>query len=155
MVKGALSLGAMTAMLGVLLNLILGLSRVALAMGRRSDLPKQIAFIRTTTASPDIAIVLVVVVIAAIALLGDVRLAWSFSAFTVLVYYAVTNACALRLTRAQRLYPRWISVCGLLACLGLAFWVEPMIWMIGLGLIGAGLVYHFTARRIVRIRTSR
>src|SRR5690606_13476539 len=32
--------GAMTAMLGVLLNLILGLSRVVLAMGRRGDLPR-------------------------------------------------------------------------------------------------------------------
>ena len=35
--------GAITAMLGVLLNLILGLSRVYLAFGRRNDLPKAFA----------------------------------------------------------------------------------------------------------------
>jgi len=34
-----LGLGAIAAMLGVLLNLILGLSRVLLAMGRRRDMP--------------------------------------------------------------------------------------------------------------------
>src|SRR5690606_3893451 len=33
------AIGSVTAMLGVLLNLILGLSRVVLAMGRRGDLP--------------------------------------------------------------------------------------------------------------------
>jgi amino acid transporter len=33
-------LGAVTAMLGVALNLVLGLSRVELAMGRRADLPR-------------------------------------------------------------------------------------------------------------------
>jgi basic amino acid/polyamine antiporter, APA family len=34
-----ISIGAMTAMLGVLLNLLLGLSRMLLAMGRRRDMP--------------------------------------------------------------------------------------------------------------------
>ena len=37
------AVGAVTAMLGVLLNLILGLSRVWLAMGRRSDMPPRLA----------------------------------------------------------------------------------------------------------------
>jgi APA family basic amino acid/polyamine antiporter len=37
-VHGIVALGAMTAMLGVLLNLLLGLSRVFLAMARRSDM---------------------------------------------------------------------------------------------------------------------
>ena len=32
-------------MLGVLLNLLLGLSRVALAMARRNDLPRQLAVV--------------------------------------------------------------------------------------------------------------
>ena len=34
-----LAIGAITAMFGVLLNLMLGLSRVLLAMGRRGDMP--------------------------------------------------------------------------------------------------------------------
>ena len=40
-----IAIGAMTAMLGVLLNLLLGLSRVALAMGRRGDLPARLAHV--------------------------------------------------------------------------------------------------------------
>lgn len=46
------ALGAITAMPGVLLNLILGLSRVALAMGRRSDLPTALARVNTAGTTP-------------------------------------------------------------------------------------------------------
>jgi APA family basic amino acid/polyamine antiporter len=31
--------------------------------------------------------------------------------------------------------------------LGLAFWVEPVIWGAGLALIAVGLVWHAVARR--------
>jgi len=30
----------------------------------------------------------------------------------------------------------------------LAFWVERSVWLVGLGVIGIGLVWHLTARRI-------
>jgi APA family basic amino acid/polyamine antiporter len=86
--------------------------------------------------------------VTALAALGDVRLTWSFSAFTVLVYYAITNLAALRLRGDARLYPRWVAVLGLLACLFLAFWVEPRIWLAGLGSIVAGLLWHSWRRRI-------
>ncbi len=38
-----IAIGAVTSMMGVLINLVLGLSRVALAMGRRGDLPRSFA----------------------------------------------------------------------------------------------------------------
>jgi basic amino acid/polyamine antiporter, APA family len=44
-IPALVALAAVTAMLGVLLNLVLGLSRVALAMGRRGDLPRRLAAI--------------------------------------------------------------------------------------------------------------
>ncbi len=136
------ALGAMTAMLGVLLNLILGLSRVALAMGRRGDLPSAFSKINRNGSTPTVAVIAVGGLVTALTVLGDVKLTWSFSAFTVLVYYAITNTAALRLADTERLYPRWISVLGIAACLFLAFWVEPAIWMAGLGLIAAGLLWH-------------
>jgi APA family basic amino acid/polyamine antiporter len=80
------------------------------------------------------------VAIAALVLIGNVKITWSFSAFTVLVYYALTNLCALRLSAQERLYPKWIAGVGLARCLVLAFWVEQQIWLVGLGLIVAGLV---------------
>ena len=51
-VAWVLGAAAVTAMAGVLLNLILGLSRVALAMGRRGDLPAGIAWVDARHGSP-------------------------------------------------------------------------------------------------------
>jgi len=141
--------GAITAMLGVLLNLILGLSRVLLAMGRRGDMPKVFANV-SASGSPVPAIVAFGIAIGALALIGDVKLTWSFSAFTVLIYYAITNLAALRLPKDKRLYSPLIAWGGLAACLALAFFVEREIWMVGLGLIAAGLVWHAAARALTR-----
>jgi basic amino acid/polyamine antiporter, APA family len=134
-----LAIGAVTAMLGVLLNLILGLSRVLLAMGRRGDMPRIVARLNATQTSPTVAVIVVGSAIALLVLIGNVKTTWSFSAFTVLVYYALTNLASLRLSTTERLYPRWISGLGLVSCAFLAFWVEPAIWLTGLGLIGVGL----------------
>lgn len=140
--------GAITAMLGVLLNLVLGLSRVLLAMGRRADVPRVFGRVDAAGTTPGPAVLMVGGIIAAIALVGDVRTTWSFSAFAVLVYYAVTNLAALRVPAAGRLFPRWVSAAGLVSCVSLAFFVEPLYWGVGLGLLGVGLVWHAVARRV-------
>lgn len=144
-----ISLGAVTAMLGVLLNLLLGLSRMLLAMGRRRDMPGLFARV-TPSGSPTAAVIAIGVAIGALAMLSDVKTTWAFSAFTVLIYYAITNLAALRLPRDKRLYSPLIAWSGLAACLFLAFWVERQIWLIGLGLIVAGLIWHAVASRILR-----
>ncbi|HEY8521834.1 MAG TPA: APC family permease [Gammaproteobacteria bacterium] len=140
------AVGSVTAMLGVLLNLILGLSRVALAMGRQGDLPP--AFARLTRGDvPSAAVLGVGVVVALLASTGDVETTWAFSAFTVLIYYAITNLAALRLPARERLYPRSIAVAGFAACLFLAFWVPPGTWLTGCALLAVGLGWHVLARR--------
>jgi APA family basic amino acid/polyamine antiporter len=141
-----LTIGALTAMLGVLLNLILGLSRVVLAMARRRDLPLALAAVDARGTTPSWAVLAVGILIGAIAAIGSVRTAWSFSAFSVLIYYALTNAAALRLPAGERLYPRPVSALGLAGCLGLAFWVEADVWLLGLALIGVGLCWHGVVR---------
>ncbi|HJQ80913.1 MAG TPA: APC family permease [Lacipirellulaceae bacterium] len=137
------AIGAITAMLGVLLNLVLGLSRVLLAMGRRGDMP-------AATANASVAVVVTGVAIAALAAIGSIKTNWSFSAFTVLVYYAITNLAALGLTGPERLYPRWIAWIGLVACLSLAFAVEWQVWLIGLALIAGGLAWHAVSKKLVK-----
>ena len=134
--------GATVAMVSVLLNLVLGLSRVVLAMGRRGDLPKATARISESTSVPAVATVGVAVLIAVGVCVGDVKLTWSFSAFTVLVYYAITNLCAIRMKPGERLYPIWPAYLGLAACLTLAFFVDWEIWLTGLGLIIFGLAWR-------------
>ena len=74
--------------------------------------------------------------VAALVLTGDVKLTWSFAAVTVLVYYTITNLAALRLPVAQRRYPAWIAVAGIVGCLGVGFWVDWTAWAAGAGLIG-------------------
>jgi APA family basic amino acid/polyamine antiporter len=135
-------IGAILAMLGVLLNLILGLSRVWLAMGRRSDMPAKLGTV-SPTGSPTAAVALTGVVVASVALVGDVRATWSFSAFAVLLYYAITNAAALRLSDEQRRFPRWTSWAGTASCAFLSFWVDPLTWGIGAGVVALGLTYRF------------
>jgi basic amino acid/polyamine antiporter, APA family len=134
------AIGAMAAMLGVLLNLLLGLSRVVLAMGRRGDLP-------TIAANLSVAVIATAAAIAALVGTGNVKTTWSFSAFTVLVYYAITNLAALRLTTEERLYPRWIAWIGLAACLSLAFAVDWPVWASSCVLLAAGFLWHEWRRR--------
>lgn len=144
------AIGAMTAMLGVLLNLILGLSRVVLAMGRRRDLPRLFARLNQSGSTPVLAVLVVGVAIAALVMIGDVKTTWSFSAFNVLIYYAITNFAALQLSPEERLYPKWIGWAGLASCAFLAFWVEQQIWLVGLALIVAGLIWRTAVQLLTR-----
>jgi APA family basic amino acid/polyamine antiporter len=135
------TLGAITAMLGVLLNLVLGLSRVWLAMGRRGDMPRGLARLDRRS-EPSRAIALSAVLVAALTLLGDIGLAWSFSAMTVLLYYGVTNLAALALDRGR--LTGWL---GLGSCVFLSFFVPLSIWLTGAGLLTLGLIWKTAHRR--------
>lgn len=145
---GVVSIGAVTAMLGVLLNLVLGLSRVMLAMGRTGDLPGGLARVNGRTGSPVAAVLVTGAVIAGLCLAGDIRVAWSFSAFTVLVYYAITNLAALRLPPGSHRYPRVIAWVGLAACALLAFQIDRNVLAAGFGVLAAGVCWRLAAARL-------
>ena len=130
--------GAVTAMLGVLLNLVLGLSRVWLAMGRRGDMPARLAHLDRRR-QPLSAIAVSGALIALVTLVGDIGLAWSFSAMTVLLYYGLTNLATLSVDRS-----RVTAWAGLISCTCLSLFVPLQVWLIGAGLIGAGLLWRLT-----------
>lgn len=135
-----LTCGAVSAMLGVLLNLLLGLSRVMLAMGRRQDLPRQLGKVSAAGGTPVAAVIAVAVIILVLVCTGDVGLTWSFSALTVLIYYSLTNLAALQLRAEQQLYPRFVSWLGLVLCLLLALHLDGRVWAAGGCCLAAGLV---------------
>jgi APA family basic amino acid/polyamine antiporter len=142
--------GAVVAMLGAVVNLIVALSRMLLAMGRRHDMPALLA--RTDEdGSPDFAIVAVGIAIAALVLIGNAGITWSFSAFNALIYGAVTSLAALRLPRDNRLYPPVVAWLGLAACLLLAFSMDRRIWLAGLGIAVIGLVWRAAARLLASV----
>jgi APA family basic amino acid/polyamine antiporter len=129
------AVGAIAAMLGVLLNLMLGLSRVWLAMGRRRDMPGALAGLDRRK-EPVVAIVVSAVLVGALTLIGDISLAWSFSAMTVLLYYGLTNLSALAVNRRRA--TAWL---GLVSCLSLSFFVPLGVWLTGVGLLALGLIW--------------
>ena len=149
------AVGAIAAMLGVLLNLILGLSRVVLAMGRRGDMPRAAARLNPSGTTPYVAVIAIGILVTALAAIGNVKTTWSFSAFTVLTYYAITNLAALALPPKERLYSRAYAWAGLGACLFLAFWVERSVWLSGLAVLGIGLLWHAGSRHLRNRATDR
>ena len=128
--------GAAIAALGSLLSLFLGVSRTTLAMARDRHLPHALAAVHPRFASPHRAELVVGAVVAVIAAVADVRGAIGFSAFAVLVYYAIANASAMTLGR------RAIPAVGLTGCVLLAVLLPIASVLVGAGvvLIGA-LVY--------------
>lgn len=142
-----LVIGATVAMLGVLLNLVLGLSRVLLAMARAGDMPMPLARIHTERSVPVAAVMTAAIGVGVLVLVGDIRLTWSFSALTVLLYYGVTNLAALSSLRTTRGVLRWVSAMGLLGCLALAFFIPADIWILG----GAVLVVGVGWRGLMRL----
>ncbi len=138
----AVGLASILAMLGVLLNLLLGLSRMSFAMGREGDLPVLLGHLNLKK-EPVYAVWAVGSFIALLAFFGGLGHVWSFSAFTVLIYYSLTNLSALQLNDRQRLYPKVISLCGLIGCLGLSVWIGPAYILSGLLILGLAVCLRF------------
>ncbi|MEZ6196662.1 MAG: APC family permease [Planctomycetota bacterium] len=111
---------AVCALAGVLLNLVLGLSRVVFAMGRNRHLPSRLAHVNERRRTPDLTTVLVAMTVAVLAATIRLERAWTLSAATVLLYYFLTNLAALRLPAEMRFLPRAASWIGLAGCLALA-----------------------------------
>lgn len=112
-------LGAAVAAGSALLSVLVAVSRTTLVMARRGELPSGLATIcsRGTPGRADILAGLITIGIAVLA--GPVA-AIALSACAVLVHYGVINLAALRLPAAQRSWPHWTSLLGVLLCGALA-----------------------------------
>jgi APA family basic amino acid/polyamine antiporter len=139
--------GAMTAMLGVLLSQVFAISRMAFAMARKRDLPRGLAHVDAARAVPDRAVLLTGAIITAVALVGTLQWVVAAATFTILAYYAITNLAALRMPPAQRLYPPWIAVLGLVFCVVLAASQRPITIASGLALLAIGFGLRAALRR--------
>ena len=140
-----LAIGACAAMGGVLLNLILGLSRVVLAMGRRHDLPPSLA--RVGDGGPVIAIVVVAATVLIVATTGSILTAWSGSAAAVLAYYAITNLAAARMSfRDGQRSAATASGLGAVACIVVACSLPAAAWGPPIIALLAGLCISISSR---------
>ncbi len=141
------SVGGLTAMLGVILSQVLGLSRMAFAMARRGDLPRLLEHIHPGSAVPDRAVLLAGGIAALVAATGTLRGVAAAASFTILVYYAITNLAALRMPQKARLYPGVVPWVGLLACVLLALSLAAETMAVGVGVLAVGIGARWLARR--------
>jgi basic amino acid/polyamine antiporter, APA family len=139
-------IGAACAALGSLLALILGVSRTTLAMARDRHLPYVLSAVHPRFGVPHRAELTVGVIVAAVVAVADVRSAIGFSSFGVLLYYAIANASAWTLTRAENRPPRALSALGLAGCLVLAFTLPWTSVVAGAGVVVAGMLVYAVRR---------
>ncbi|CAN5871573.1 APC family permease [soil metagenome] len=116
----AVRVGAAVASLGVLLSLIVGVSRTGFAMAARGDLPRWLKAVHPTRKVPHRAELAVGVVVASVVAVADLRGAIGFSSFTVLAYYAIANASAWTLGTSGGRGTRLVAGLGLVGCVVLA-----------------------------------
>lgn len=88
---------------------LLGVSRVAFAMGRESDLPKSLA-VHGSDQNPWRSVLFVGVIAVLVAGFVPFDLSIAVSSFATLLYYAIANLSALRLRKQQRTFPIALSV---------------------------------------------
>ena len=139
--------GAGIASLGVLLNLIPGVSRTTMAMARNRELPGWFSHVDGTRSLPLRAELTVASIVLVLVLTLDIRSSIAVSGVAVLTYYAVTNAAALTLTAEQRRWPRVIPVVGFIGCVVLIFSLPGSALLGGLIVLGLGIVAGVLARR--------
>lgn len=104
----------------VLLALIPGISRVAVAMSRDKYLPMVLSKIHKKYNSAYIADVSIALIVILGVLTVDVIEAIKISSFFILLYYSLTNLSVIKLEKSQRLYGILIPYFGFLGCLLLA-----------------------------------
>ena len=126
---------------------LLGVSRVAFAMARESDLPSGMSRLGAGQ-NPWRSVLMVGVIAILVAGLAPFGTAVAISSFGTLLYYTVTNLSALRLTRDQRRFPKWLALAGLVGCLGLAFSLSLLDVSLGLIILAIGLTYHTLKLRV-------
>ncbi len=142
--------GASTAALGSLLALILGVSRTTFAMARDRYLPAALDAVHRRSGVPHHAELAVGVLVAVLAATVDLRGAIGFSSFGVLLYYAIANAAALTLSRAERRPPRAVPIVGLAGCLALAVALPVGSVLSGAAVIVLGALVYAVQRRLRR-----
>lgn len=146
------TIGAALAALGALLTLILGVSRTTLAMARDGHLPRALAAVHPRFHVPHRAEVAVGIVVAVLAATFDVRDAIGFSAFAVLIYYAIANLSALTLAGPRQWWRKAVPVVGLLGCLVLGFSLPLTSVIAGVGVLAIGAAFY--GLRLLRRRST-
>jgi APA family basic amino acid/polyamine antiporter len=141
-IKPLVAIGAGIAVAGVLLSLLAGIGRTALAMARDRRLPGGLAAVSERFGVPWAAEIAASAVVLVLVSTLDLAGAIGFSSFCVLVYYAVANASAATLDR-RALVP-WLGLAG---CLLVAASLPWSAVLGGLAVFAVGAAWYVLTER--------
>lgn len=147
-----ITIGASTAMLGVLLSQILGISRMMFAMGRKKDLFPFFEKIHSSYNVPHIGILITGFIILLLIFAGTFEFILASAAFTILLYYSITNIAAIKQPEKDRRFGMVVPVLGLAGCLAMAFSLSFNVIASGLGLLLLGFLLRFLLHKFSKNR---
>ena len=140
-----LSLASLTALFGVLLSQIAGISRMGFAMARGGDLPQVLANVKRNV--PYIGILGTGLAIWLLSLIGSIPLIAMTASFSILLYYSLANLSALRQREEHRIVPRIFPYIGLITCIILAVSLPWKTIVVGLAILVSGFILRYVIKR--------
>jgi basic amino acid/polyamine antiporter, APA family len=147
-VATAVSVGGVTAMLGVILSQLLGLSRMGFAMARRRDLPGFMEYVDPRYGVPGRAVLVMGAIAAVVAATGTLRGVASAASFTILVYYGIANLAALRMPKKAKLFFDAVPIVGLVSCAALAASLPAAVVAAGVAVLTVGVALRIGVRAL-------
>ena len=141
-------IGASTAMLGVLLSQIIGISRMMLAMARRNDLPPFLQKIQGRYHIPQAAIITTGLFTLLILFTGTFDYIVMAATFAILLYYTITNIAALKQPPKDQRYSKAVPIAGLAGCIAMSASLPLNVILPGLGLLLTGFLFRFLLHRV-------
>ena len=144
------SVGGLVATASVLLTAILGVSRMAYSMARRSDLPSALSRLHHRFLTPYYSILATGVLMAVLVLFVDLKSVVAVSTFALLFNYCITNISAFKLKNGRKLW-RFMPLLGLATCLLLLAFIlfaTPQAWVVGVVFLAAGSIYYYAQRKL-------
>ena len=118
-------------------------------MALDGHLPRYLGRAHRRFGVPHRAEVVVAAAVIALVLVGDLSGVIAFSAFGVLVYYAIANASALRLGPDEDRPPLLAPVGGLVGCVVLATSLPLAVVVLGVVVLGAGAGLWWLRHRVL------
>ncbi len=150
----AVSLGALIATVSVLLTNLIGLSRVAFAMARNSQLPKSISRVSSRFGTPYVSVLAMGALIAILAFALDLKQTVAITSFALLSTHLIVNLCAIRLRKKMPsskgfrvpFYPIIPSL-GLLSCIVLMFSLPQESWIVAAIVVTFSIILYMARRK--------
>jgi APA family basic amino acid/polyamine antiporter len=85
-----------------------------------------------------------------LALLGTFEFILASAAFTILLYYTITNISALKQPYSDQRYGKVVPILGLLGCLLMAFSLNIQVIISGLLVLTTGFVFRFIMHKVYK-----